>query len=288
MKKSLFASIAIGLLLGVAANAADITWVSFHDTDGPSGAAAGAGLTDASDIGYTNLLSANGHNVTRFLTHEPLTGAEIDSLNASDLVIISRAVNSGHYEPPGDWNTQVSAPVLAMSGYILRNSRLNLTDGGTMVDTAGPLTLHADNPSHPVFNGVTVGGDGSVEALGNVVTENGALQRGISINMANLAGGSLIATSTEAATAGGPVIAEWMAGATVNNGDVLAGPRMIFMSGSREADGVTSETAGFFDLTSAGETMFLNAVEYMAVPEPSSNVLAIVGAVLFGMVRRRR
>ena len=44
-----------------------------------------------------------------------------------------------------------------MSGYLLRSSRLNVTDGTTMVDTTEPLTLSADDPSHPVFDGVDVG-----------------------------------------------------------------------------------------------------------------------------------
>ena len=289
MKRRVIGSIFLLLFAGTVCRAADIMWVSFHDTDAASADASAAGLTDAADIGYTNLLSSNGHNVTRFLTREPLTSADIDQLNASDLVIVSRSVNSGQYDPPTDWNTNVTAPMIAMSGYILRSSRLNLTDGTTMVDTTEPLTLTAEDPSHPIFNGITIGADNAVAAMANVVTVNGALQRGVSINNSNIVGGSLIASSTEAATMGGPVVAEWPAGATLNNGEMLAGPRMSFMSGSREADGVSSQTAGLFDLTPVGETMFLNAVEYMTVPEPSSNSLvAAFGLVVLAATRRRR
>lgn len=288
MTKITLYCVSISLLFSQSLFAAEVIWVSFHDTDNASSAAAGAGLIAAPDVGYTDLLSTNGHNVTRFLTHEPLTAADIDQLNASDLVIISRSVNSGHYDPPTDWNTQVTAPTIAMSGYILRSSRLNLTDGTTMVDTTGPLTLFANDPGHPVFNGVGLDGDNNIiDAVGNVVTENGALQRGISINVANVVGGSMIASSTESSTSGGPVIAEWSAGATLNNGDVLAGPRMAFISGSREVDGVTSETAGFYDLTPTGAAMFLNAVDHMAVPEPTAVVMAVIGLLLVNCVRRR-
>ena len=272
-----------------AAFAADVTWVSFHDTDAPSTAAADAGLTAAPDIGYTNLLSDNGHNVTRFATHEPLTSDDLALLNASDLVVIGRSVNSGHYDPATDWNTQVTAPVMVMSGWTLRSSRLNLTDGTTMVDIAGPLTLAANDPSHPVFAGISLDGDNNlVNPFADIIDTNGAIQRGTSINNNALAGGTLIASSTEAATAGGPVIAEWAAGTTVNNGDVLAGPRMIFMSGTREADGVTSETAGFFDLTADGSTMFLNAVSHMSVPEPASGLMAALSVLALLGARRRR
>jgi hypothetical protein len=72
----------------------------------------------------------------------------------------------------------------------------------------------------------------------------------------------------------------------VNNGEVLAGPRMAFLTGSREADGVSSQTAGIYDLTADGGQMLLNAVNYMAVPEPSAAVLIVLGIV--GLVMRRR
>lgn len=284
-------------LLGLAscicspAQAFDITWVSFHDTDSASAAAMAAGLTDASDIGYTDLLAANGHTVNRFLTHEPLTADDLNVLNGSDLVIIGRAVNSGHYDPPTDWNTGVTAPVIITSGYLLRSNRLNLTDGSTMVDTVDPMSLMADNPAHPVFDGISLdGSDVMTNVFANVVTENGALQRGVSINPANLVGGSLIASSTEAATAGGAVIAEWPVGAELNNGEFLSGRRMAFLTGSREVDGVTSETAGFYDLTDDGAAMFLNAVNYMGtpIPEPASVALGLLGIVSLGLLRRRR
>ena len=94
MYKNVARALAVLLALTGVAQSANITWVSFHDTDGPSSAAAGAGMTEAADIGYTNLLAANGHSVSRFMTHEPLTADDIATLNASDVVIISRSVSS--------------------------------------------------------------------------------------------------------------------------------------------------------------------------------------------------
>jgi len=289
--KKLFVVFAVVFALSSSAPAANITWVSFHDTDAASADAAGAGLTDAADKGYTDLLSANGHNVSRFLTHEPLTSDDLTQLNSSDVVIISRSVNSGHYDPPTDWNTMVTAPVIGMSGYILRSSRLNLTDGTTMQDISGPIKLAAADPNHPVFSGISLDGNNEmVNDFADVVTENGALQRGLSVNVNNVVGGSLIAAVTQdgSSSAGGPIIAEWAAGATVNNGDVLAGPRMIFLSGSREVSGVTSQTAGFIDLSSDGTQMFLNAVNHIAIPEPSTALLAVLGLAGLTMLRRKR
>jgi len=45
--------------------------------------------------------------------------------------------------------------------------------------------------------------------------------------------------------------------------DVLGGPRLVFLTGSREPDGVTGgQAAALYDLYPDGEQMFLNAVEY--------------------------
>ena len=285
------ALLCFGLLVFPApALGANITWVSFHDTDAPSQAAADAGFTQAPDIGYTDLLSANGHSVTRFLTGD-LTNDDLPQLNGSDLVIISRSTNSGDTNPPTIWNTMVTAPVINMHEYTLRSSRLNWSDGTTMVATVGPSTLVAADPSHPVFDGISLDGSNTMtNPFMDVVTENGALQRGTSINMNNLVGGTVVGSISDdgTATANGPVIAEWLTGATVNNGDVLAGPRLAFISGSREVDGVTSQTAGILDLTDDGTAMFLNAVNYMAIPEPSTGILTLLAVVGLGMLRRVR
>jgi len=65
------------------------------------------------------------------------------------------------------------------------------------------------------------------------------------------------------------IIAELPAGATLQNSsgspeDVLGGPRLVFLTGSREPDGVTGgQAAALYDLYPDGEQMFLNAVAYM-------------------------
>ena len=56
----------------------------------------------------------------------------------------------------------------------------------------------------------------------------------------------------------------------------------------READGVTSQTAGIYDLTADGAQMFVNAVQYMAVPEPSTAILIMLGIMGLAMRRRNR
>jgi hypothetical protein len=186
-----------------------------------------------------------------------------------------------------------------MSGYIERQNRLGyVTASTTPPDTAGDVKLVIANPSHPIFAGIALDGTNTMAnnfaGLAVSPVDGTTLQRGISVNVDPLAGGgTLLATIATAADPafGGGVIAEWPAGATLSNGtsSVLGGPRLVFLSGSREASGVTSQSAGIFDLTPDGAQMFLNAVQYMAVPEPGTFAMSAMGAVcLYAAARRRR
>lgn len=282
------------ILFAVSTQAANIAWVSFHaEDDAPGAGAAGAGFTMAPDSGYTSLLSGAGHNVTRFVTKDDPTAADADYLNNFDLIIIGRSINSGHYQQAGEtafWNTTITKPVMLMSGYTLRNSRLNYTTGGTIPDIAGTINLTVTDPSHPIFAGVALdGANTTVNPYAGIATYDTVTTRGISVNTDTIVGGTVLATvGTPGDPAfGGMIIGEWEAGAVLNNGEVLGGNRLVFLSGSREAEGVNTETAGILDLTATGQQMFLNAVSYMAVPEPSSLALLGLGACAF-LIRRRK
>jgi hypothetical protein len=267
---------------------ADIAWVSFHPADNqPSTDAATAGFTEAPDVGYTKLLTDNGHKVTRFVTSGT---PDVARLNTFDLVIISRSVPSGDYQDPPEtlaWNG-VQTPTIIMGGYIMRNTRLGYTTGATIPDTTGPVKLSVKDISHPIFTGVSLGaGNVTANPYANVVTWNDALQRGVSVNTDPLAGSGTVLASivTEGDPAnGGAVISEWQAGDTMANGakDKLGGHRLVFLSGSRE-QGITSQAAGIFDLTSDGTRLFLNAVQYMAQPtvvQPEFNAVTLSGGNL--------
>jgi hypothetical protein len=250
-----------------------IAWVSFHgDADNPSAGAAGAGFTEAPDKPYTDLLEANGYEVMRYVTTDTPDPA---ILNAVDLVIISRSVASGGYQDAGAtaWNG-IATPMIITGGYTTRSSRMGFTTGTTMVDTTGDITLTVNNPNHPIFEGIELSTGTMVNPFAGVVvypTDGTTVARGISINDDPLnADGTLLASVSDAGNgpAGGMVIAEWQAGATLTHTggagtDTLAGHRLVFLTGAREADGISSETAGLYDLYDDGATMFLNAAAYM-------------------------
>ena len=249
-----------------------IAWISFHaDANTPDADALAAGFTRAPDAGYTDLLASAGHQVTRFLTSgTPDTAL----LNTFDVVIVSRSVPSGDYQDPPEtlaWNG-ITAPMIMINGYILRNSRLGFVTGGNIPDTAGPVKLLAQRPTHPIFDGVALGADNTmVNDYAQPVTFNGTVQRGISANTDPLAGGGTLLATIAAAgdpANGGLAIAEWYAGAQMATaaGDNLGGHRLVMLTGSREASGLTSHGAGIYDLTADGGKLFLNAVNYMAQP----------------------
>jgi hypothetical protein len=271
-KRTLILTVVLGLCLGSAVQAANIIWVSFHPGDStPSAGAAGTGFTTAPDKAYTDLLQANGYTVTRYVsTATPDTAV----INAADLVIISRSVASANYQNAAatTWN-RVTAPMMILNGYVIRQSRMGFATGDTIPDITGDITLTVSKPAHPIFAGIPLSGGTMVNPYAGIVQHptTGATMRGISIvtQPAN-ANGTVLATVSAAGNgpAGAMVIAEWPAGATVTHAggggtDVLGGPRLVILTGGRETNGVSAETAGYYDLRPDGARMFVNAVMYM-------------------------
>lgn len=265
------------LVAAASSEAANIIFVSFHGGDNaPSAAATTAGFTQAPDVGYTQLLAANGHTVTRVVSSDIPNAA---LLNAADLVIISRSVPSGNYELDAEtaaWNG-ITAPTIILGGYVLRNSRLGFVTAGNIPDSTGNVKLKVAVPGHPIFTGVSLDGNSTmVNDYAGIVSFTNTIQRGISVNSDPLAGNGVvlatIGTSTDP-TFGSSVIAEWIPGASMATSpvDTLGGHRLVLLTGSREnaaitggAPALTSEAAGIYDLTADGARLLLNAVNYMA------------------------
>jgi hypothetical protein len=309
MKKSLPVSLVTLGLSAISLPAANIAWVSFHPADGtPSGAAATAGFTNAPDIGYTTALTANGHNVTRFVTVDNLDTALLPdgvtpvlaALQTNDLIILSRSTPSGHYQALGEvtaWSG-ITNPVMVLGGFTTRGgtgggSRLGLTTGETIADiNVDPVRLRANAPGHPIFAGIALDGNRLMVnpyarrvAFTNANTGAATLQTGISVNNNPPAiGGSILAVVGTTGSAGfnGMVVGEIPSGVTVANAAgsyVLGGKRMIFLTGTRES-GITSEGAGIYDLLTDGTALLLNAVTYLLTPQtPAPKIYApLIGA----------
>ena len=240
--------------------AGNIVWVSDNSPTGFAGPVAGF----ADDYWITNVLQQVGYNVVRFSSDNSqntlLTPEQIAALNTNDLIIIGRSTGSGAFQSPqGDqWNTNITKPVMLMSAYMLRNSRFGWVNGETGPPDGTPGPLMVTDLSHPgtayIFQDAALNGNTMVDNL------DFAVDRNISLSTDPIAGGFAIANSVNGVVA--PVIAEWPFGTIVKQGaHVLAGYRMFFGGGSREADGSGVPTAGKFNLTPTGETIFLRAVE---------------------------
>ncbi len=267
-------SAAVAISVGGAGTSPRIAFVTYHPgSETPSAPARTAGFTRAPDVAYTDLLAANGYQVARVVTSATPDTA---FLNAFDLVMISRSVNSAHYQTAAStaaWNG-ITAPTMILGGYVLRANRLGFTFGNTMLDTLMPVRLEVRVPTHPIFEGIPLAaGNLTVNPYAEIASFNGTVQRGISINTDALAGDGIVLAAigtVEDPTVGGTVIAEWKSGAVLADAsaDTLGGKRLAFLTGSREATGLTAEGSGIFGLTADGSKMFLNAVQYMTAAQP--------------------
>jgi hypothetical protein len=281
------------LCLGPTLHAAKIAWVSYHAADNePSANAAAAGFTSAADVGYTALLAANGHIVSRFVTMEGLQNSPemIEALNTNDLVIISRSVPSGHYdslEETAAWNG-LTVPVMMTGAYIDRANRLGFHTGDTIPDVnSNPMRLRVSAPAHPIFAGIAVDANNlmvnpysQIVTFTNSTTGVATVQRGISVVTSPvIVGGSILATvgTTGDAAFGGMVIGEFPPGIASQRGDILAAKRFVFLTGSREQT-ITGEGSGIFDLQADGQKMFLNAVSYLTTSQAPKCTAALVSA----------
>lgn len=198
-----------------------------------------------SDAGqeFRTLLEAQGHTVTRMTGVGNPDAEQLELLNAADLVIVSRKVDSGQLNN-GTWD-EITAPLMLMSAYLSRANRWGWLEGDELVDIT-PEMIVAEVPEHPVFEGIEI-------AEGTTAGWHVAIDRGTSTPTDPIANGGTVIASGD----GNIIVAEWPAGT------VAAGRRLLFLAGSREADGNAIDTAGQYDLTATGEAAFINAINYL-------------------------
>ena len=190
------------------------------------------------DAGYAELLRQNGYDVDLVGSYV-LTAEMVDSVTENyDLIILTRSANSGNYVNPDVWQT-VTTPVINMSAYISRTSRLGYIETNSASGTVDTVFI-VKQPGHPVFNYASINAADS--SIAGITTEQCNANPWVQGN------GLLLATFPEGEVA----MAEWKVGLPYfNGGGVLAGRRMIFQGSSS------------YNLTERGDSLFLDAVEYM-------------------------
>jgi uncharacterized protein YegL len=235
-----------------------IVWVSDWTT--------GTGQPAQWDKGWSDLLAPQGYTVnnTSGQYWRTLDATKLATLDAADLIIISRDGSSGEYDDgsePSQWNS-VKTPLILLSVYIARSSIWRWFDTTTLTADGDAPICGAVLTSHPIFTGVTLDASNQVDVLDETVgTGNTSF-----VNIANAGNGTVIATRP---TASNYVwIAEWSPGqrfyptaAYTDGTPAVAGARrMLFTAGTREGG---SFGQGMYNLTAEGQKMFLNAVNYM-------------------------
>jgi len=181
------------------------------------------------------------------------------------LIIFGRATNSSGYATDIDevtaWNS-ITTPLILMNAYVTRSNRWLWINSEAMVDDGrtSVVELEAVELDHQAFTGVTLDENNRVQAL-DPNADSGEFSI---IGTTDVGNGTLIA---KAAEQDWTFIAEWQAGVETyeESGQIPAEKRLFFACG---AQAVTDGYGGAYDLSIEGQSIFINAVDYMLGLEP--------------------
>ena len=220
-----------------------------------------------SDQSWVDFLEDNGYLVNYEYGYSMAAGggfwvelddgklAELD--DEADLIIISRATNSGDYATDLDevmfWNS-ITTPILMQTAYIARSSRWQWLNTGGIVDTTELMQVM--EPDHFIFQGVPMIDDTYIAVL-----DTGFSRPTTSFPTTSDPGyGTLLAARADT---GGVWIVEWDAALEFYDytDQFPEGKRMFFALG--EAGGSNTSEIGYKNTSEAGDMLFLNAVKYM-------------------------
>ncbi|MCL5281527.1 MAG: DUF1349 domain-containing protein [Planctomycetes bacterium] len=228
----------------------NVIWVSDAYDDKPDGV--------PDDQSWVDFLRGQGFNVDYRMGPalgngywRTLDDAKMAALNAADLVIVSRNLNSGDYTNGTEttqWNS-VTAPLLSLAMHPLRSSHWKWFNT-TTINAAVPALKPVD-AANPAFAGVTLDANGQVQAL---VTDMSSSFPGLK----DAGNGTVVATRADT---GDVWVASWAAGTEFypGAGQIAAGPRVFFAGATQEV--IPTIGRGELNLTDSGKVVFLNVVD---------------------------
>lgn len=219
------------------------------------------------DMGWISLLQSKGYIVTRdTLTAGtravPLRQGQIDTLNMADLIIIGRTTASGNFADTAGFNQKITKPLIALSPHVCRNAdRLNWMWGSNFDNGGSPVTK-VWVKTHPIFTGVTIGTDSSVQMIDSTVGPYKSTSL-FKLSVGQTAGNATVLAMQNDTSNRCVAIAYWPAGTAFSSSptNTAGGKRMWFDAGTYDNNGAAQ--GGSMNLTAAGQKIFLNAVEYM-------------------------
>ncbi len=278
MKLTLKTLLAVALATGLigSANAASILWLDSVNTANNSGAG-----RDPHSTWVDLLVNTGGHTLTTFdaSTYQWSLAdqASMDYVNSFDLVIATRTNNLFNTirAHGANWKA-VSAPMIEMNPYMVggqfSSATWNWLASGTG-NTPGTANVPSNvaDPNDPIWNGVTLL-NGDTQAP-NLFSGGGGNWFGLNGNSLN-PGISVLATHPTDSNS--VLIAYAEPGAL----SPTSGPRYFINWGP---DNLAVQ------YNDDGKQVFLNAVDIIAIPEPSALLLGALGALgLLALPRRRR
>ncbi len=268
--------------LGTANAQKKIIWVSdAHNTDLTDDPAAPDWRPD--DQGWADFLTSLGFTVDYTKGTAAGTGywqtldaTKLATLEAADMIIMSRDCSSGGYATDDTERAQwggITKPLMIMSAYGARsgNSRWFNTTGITARQSY--YQIRASDPSDPLFANVLL------NATNDVVWYRSDIQPASHcsfIQTTDAGNGRVLAVRPDN---GYIMIAEWDAGKPFYSSTpnvMVGGPRMFFQAGTQEVD-TPQGRWGAYNLNAAGEQIFVNALErylgpinYNSMPQVSA------------------
>lgn len=236
--------------------------------------------SDNADSVWVEMLEEEGYKVDVHMAsmQGTLTDSMKTELEDGDLIVFSRANGSGSYNDADGWNS-LDKPLILHSVYL---SRMNRWQWFSTSDYSGDTPngiCAAENPNHPIFDGVELALDKYVVALDSTIGTGMTPWA----NVQELAGnqGEIIARQ---AGSNDVQIVFWEANDQTFNDSTTQKPyghRLLFTAGMREGTVIegtdTSEYQwGEYNLTEEGKMMFLNSIEWMcSLGDPTTDIESI-------------
>lgn len=269
------------LLLGSAftAHAASILVITNSGTTASHETDIGSLLTGAGhSVAYASQTAVGGNLTTEFAPGQ----SRADYLNSFDGVVVARSTTSSNFNNKGQWALLTTGIVFA-NPYATRGASgdgAGLFAGGigtgVNIDAMPDPDVTVSNSAHPIWSGVnTTGNIANLWETFAAATPGNIHGNGSSVGQGVVLGS--LSTSNQA------FLVAWETGSTQGTGETLGGRRVNF---SLVGDGNNS-TTNTTSLTADGEQAFVNAVNWVIIPEPSSAVLAITGTLMLCLRRRR-
>ncbi|MBN2588426.1 MAG: hypothetical protein JXA96_01070, partial [Sedimentisphaerales bacterium] len=236
-KKCLVLLLFVVVLSISVSQAATIVWVGQNSDD---------------DLLWVDFLEAQGHTVITEGNWQEIGDAEITTMNNADLVIFG--TNGGFssafatsVEEADRWNS-IEKPILCMNPSVIRGSGnyWKWFSASTTRMNIALSTIEADEPTHPVFAGVSL--DASNKATIYTSTTNGIY----TVDGLDVGNGTLIAHMPNDTIM---LIAYWDAGVETYDGSgvIPPAPRMVFGAAYYAQYCVNAD----------GEIVFINAVNFL-------------------------